>query len=172
MTSTLPEIAPPEKVKRARDVRRVGLAALFAFLLAGGVGLLGTRTGETSATSGEWSLVVTHPTVSRSGHAVRLEFEVRHAGGFDPASPVRVRFLSSYFDLFDENGFTPQPDAETSDELYTYDEFEAPDGDVLLISVDTRIEPARQRGEAGDVAVVDAEGRPLVQVSFRTRLLP
>ena len=85
---------------------------------------------------------------------------------------MRVRFLSSYFDLFDENGFTPQPDAETSDELYTYDEFEAPDGDVLLISVDTRIEPARQRGEAGDVAVVDAEGRPLVQVSFRTRLLP
>ena len=160
-------------MKRARDLRRVGLAALFAFLLAGGVGLLGTRTGEASATNGDWSVAVTHPTVSRSGHAVRLEFEIRHRGGFDPSKPVTVRFLSSYFDLFDENDFSPSPDGETSDDLYTYDEFTPPEeGEVLVISVDTRIEPARQRGEAGEVAVLDEQGRPLVQVSFRTRLLP
>jgi len=172
VTSTLPEVAHPTQVRRARDVRRVGLALLFVFLLAGGTGLLGTRTGETSATSGDWSIVVTHPTWSRAGHAVRLEFEVRHRGGFDPARPVRVRFLSSYFDLFDENAFTPAPDKETSDDRYTVDEFTAPGGEVLLISVDTRIEPARQRGEAGEVAVLDEQGRVLVQASFRTRLLP
>lgn len=172
MTSTLPEVAHATKVRRARDIRRVGLALLFAFLLLGGTGLLGTRTGETSVTTGDWSIVVTHPTWSRAGHAVRLEFEIRHRGGFDRAEPVRVRFLSSYFDLFDENAFTPAPDKETSDDRYTVDEFTAPDGEVLLVSVDTRIEPARQRGETGEVAVVDEQGRPLVQVSFRTRLLP
>ena len=172
MTSTLPEVADPKTVRRARDIRRVGLAALFAFLLLGGVGLLGTRTGETSASAGGWSLVVTHPTWSRPGHAVKVEFEVRHAGGFDPSKPIRVRFLSSYFDLFDENAFTPAPDKETSDDRYTVDEFTAPEGDVLLISVDTRIEPARQRGEEGEAAVLDEQGRPLVEARFRTRIVP
>lgn len=171
VTSTLPDAAHPDRVKRARDLRRVGLVALFAFLLAGGVGLLGTRTGETTAASEDWSIVVTHPKVSRPGHAVRLEFEVKHRGGFG-TEPVRLRFLSRYFDLFDENAFTPVPDSETADDRYTFDEFAPPDGDVLLVSVDTRIEPARQRGEAGEVAVLDEQGRVLVVASFRTRLLP
>lgn len=138
----------------------------------GGVGLLGTRTGETTASSGDWSLVVTYPTWSRPGHAVRLKFEVKHRGGFDTSKPIRVRFLSRYFDLFDENAFTPGPDKETSDDRYTVDEFTAPEGEVLLVSVDTRVEPARQRGEEGEVAVLDEQGHPIVEAHFRTRLLP
>ena len=171
-TSTLPPVREESQVKRARDLRRVGLVLLAAFVLAGATGLLGTRTTTASATGGGYELTVTHPAVSRSGHAVKLEVEVRRQGGFDTSEPVRLRMLSSYFDLFDENRFSPQPDGETSDGRWTYDEFVPPRGDVFTVSIDTRIEPARNTGERGEVSVVDEDGRPVVTVRFRTRLAP
>jgi hypothetical protein len=146
--------------------------ALTLFVLAGATGLLGTRTTTVSRSAGGYDLSVTHPSVSRSGHAVKFEIQVRRAGGFVPSEPVRLRLLSSYFDLFDENGFTPQPDGETSDGRWTYDEFVPPRGEVFTVSVDTRVEPARNHGERGEVAVVDEDGAPVVTVPFRTRLLP
>ena len=171
-TSTLPPVTAVREVRRARDRRRIGLVLLSLFVLAGGVGLLGTRTVSTSAAGGGYELTVTHPSVSRSGHAVKVEVEVRRPGGFDTSEPIRLRMLSRYFDLFDENGFTPQPDAETSDGTWTYDEFVPPRGEVFVVSVDTRVEPARNRGERGEVSVVDDQGRPVVTVRFRTRLMP
>jgi hypothetical protein len=161
-TTTLPEDTD------LRDVRR----ALAAFVLAGAVGLLGTRTTTTSARGGGYELTVTYPAVTRSGHAVKVEVEVRKDGGFDPDEPVRMRLLSRYFDLFDENAFTPQPDAETADGTWTYDEFVPPRGEVFTVSVDTRVEPAKNTGERGEVALVDEQGRPFLSVSFRTRLMP
>ncbi|MCW2615368.1 MAG: hypothetical protein JWN08_2362 [Frankiales bacterium] len=171
-TSTLPPVLEDARVRRARDARRVGLVLLALFVLAGAAGLLGTRTVEAEGSGGGYDVTVTHPSVSRSGHAVKLEVQVRREAGFDPSEPVRLRFLSSYFDLFDENGFTPQPDAETSDDRFTYDDFLPPRGDVLTVSVDTRVEPARNTGERGEVAVVDEQGRVLVAVPFRTWLAP
>ena len=171
-TSTLPPVLGERRVKRARDLRRSGLALLTVFVLAGAVGLLGTRTVQTRGSGGGYEVVVTHPSISRSGHAVKVELEVRRAGGFDPGQPVRLRLLSSYFDLFDQNGLTPAPEAETSDDRYTYDEFAPPPGDVLTVSVDTRVEPARNTGERGEVAVLDERGEVLVAVGFRTRLAP
>lgn len=171
-TSTLPPVPAAGRVRRARNGRRAGLVLLALFVLAGAVGLLGTRTTTASATGGGYALTVTHPSVSRSGHAVKVEVEVRKQGGFDTSEPVRLRMRSAYFDLFDENGFTPQPDAETSDAEWTYDDFVPPRGDVFTVSVDTRIEPARNRGERGEVSLVDDRGRPFLTVRFRTRLMP
>jgi hypothetical protein len=170
-TSTLPPVAGDREVKRARDLRRVGLVLLSLFVLAGAVGLLGTRTTTASASGDGYELTVTHPSVSRSGHAVKVEVEVRREGGFGD-EPVRLRMLSSYFDLFDENGFSPQPDSETTDGPYTYDEFVPPRGEVFTVSVDTRVEPARNTGERGEVSLVDEQGEPFLTVSFRTRLAP
>lgn len=171
-TSTLPHPIPPAQVKRARDLRRVGLVLLALFVLAGLLGLLGTRTVQTSGSGGGYDVRVTHPSISRSGHAVKLEVQVRRAGGFEPDEPVRLRLLSAYFDLFDENGLTPAPDTQTSDARYTYDEFAAPPGEMLTVSVDTRVEPARNTGERGQVAVLDPAGEVLAVVDFRTRLAP
>ena len=171
-TSTLPPVARDGDVRRARNGRRVGLALLALFVLAGAVGLLGTRTATTSASGSGYELTVTYPSISRSGHAVKVEVEVRRPGGFDTSEPIRLRMLSRYFDLFDENGFTPQPDAETTDGPWTYDEFVPPRGEVFTVSVDTRIEPAKNRGERGEVTLVDEQGRAVLTVSFRTRLMP
>jgi hypothetical protein len=171
-TSTLPPVTQERDVRRARNGRRVGLTLLALFVLAGAVGLLGTRTSEVSARGGGYELSVTHPSISRSGHAVKVEVEVRKDGAFDTSEPIRLRMLSRYFDLFDENGFTPQPDAETTDGPWTYDEFVPPRGDVFTVSVDTRVEPARNRGERGEVSLVDEQGEPFLTVRFRTRLMP
>ena len=171
-TPTLPPVRELRLVARARRGRRLGLLLLAVFVLAGATGLLGTRTATATGSAAGYTVTVTHPAVSRSGHAVKVEVEVRREGGFDPSAPVRLRLLSSYFDLFDENAFSPQPDGETADDRYTYDEFVPPRGGVFLLSVDTRVEPARNRGARGEVSVVDADGRPLVTVRFRTRLMP
>ena len=170
--STLPPDADERDLHRARTGRRIGLVLLAVFVLAGGVGLLGTRTTTTTAAADGYVLTVTHPSVSRSGHAVKVEVEVRKEGGFDTSEPIRMRMRSAYFDLFDENGFTPQPDGETSDGEWTYDDFVPPRGDVFIVSVDTRIEPARNSGERGEVSLVDDQGRPFLTVRFRTRLMP
>ena len=171
-TSTLPDDTDVRDVRRARNLRRLGLLALTAFVLAGAVGLLGTRTSTKTVRGSGYELAVTYPAITRSGHAVKVEVEVRKDGGFDPDEPVRMRLLSGYFDLFDENAFTPQPDGETSDGTWTYDEFVPPRGNVFTVSVDTRVEPAKNSGERGEVALVDEQGRPFLTVAFRTRLMP
>ena len=169
-TSTLPEPRDPQHIRRARDKRRVGLALLALFVLAGAFGVYGTRTGEQSAASGGYLLSVTYPKVSRPGHAVRYEVRVKRAGGFD--GPIHMRFSSAYFDLFDENSFGPAADSETTTGAYDIYEFAPPPGDTFIVSSDTRIEPARQRGEKGEVSVLDDSGRPVVTVRYRTRIFP
>jgi hypothetical protein len=170
VTSTLPPEVSDREARRARALRRTGLGLLAVFVAAGLLGLLGTRTTETSGSADGYEVTVTHPAVSRAGHAVRVEVEVRRPGGFDDV--VRLRLRSAYFDLFDENAFTPAPEAETADGEWTYQEFAPPPGDVLVVSVDTRVEPARNRGERGAVEVLDEDGRTVLAVAFRTRLVP
>jgi hypothetical protein len=140
------------------------------FVLAGAVGLLGTRTSHASAEAGGYRVEVTYPGTSRPGHAVRFVVRVHHEGGF--GETVRVRFSSRYFDLFDENAFDPDPARQTADLDHQYVEYSPPDGDDLVITSDTRVEPDRQRGESGEVSVLDDNGVPGVTVRFRTRIFP
>lgn len=169
-SSTLPEARTPRQVRRARNQRRLGLILLMLFVLAGALGMFGTRTGKASATAGGYTVTVTHPKVSRPGHAIRYEVEVRRPGGFD--GPIHMRFSSAYFDLFDENSFGPAADSETTTGAYDVYAFSPPPGDTFIVSSDTRIEPARQRGEKGEVSVLDDSGRPVVTVRYRTRIFP
>jgi hypothetical protein len=139
-------------------------------VLAGAAGLFGTRTVDKSAAAGGYLLTVTYPQVSRPGHAVRYEVRVQRAGGFD--GPIHMRFSSAYFDLFDENSFGPDADSATTTGAYDLYEFSPPPGDTFVVSSDTRVEPARQRGESGEVSVLDDTGRPVVTVRYRTRIFP
>jgi hypothetical protein len=169
-TSTLPEPRAAADVRRARNKRRVGLVLLVLFVLAGAAGAFGTRTTTTTAEAAGYTVTVTYPAVSRPGHAVRYEVEVRHPGGFD--GPIRMRLSNAYFDMFDENSFAPDPDSATATGAYDLYEFSPPPGDTFVVSSDTRVEPARQRGEQGEVSVLDDTGRPLVTARYRTRIFP
>lgn len=144
---------------------------LAAFVLAGATGVLGTRTSETTVRGGGYELSVTYPRISRPGHAVRVQVEVHRAGGFGEG-PVRLLYGTEYFQMFDENAFTPQADSMTADETSTVAEFSAPPGEVFVATVDTRVEPARQRGEEGAVSVLGEDGQPLLTAEFSTWIWP
>ncbi len=171
MISTLPDRRDPALVRRGRSQRRAGVVVLALFVLAGAVGLLGTHTSTETETGGGYELTVTYPRISRPGHAVRVQVQVRRDGGFGQ-EPVRLRYRTEWFEMFDENAFTPQPDAETAGVGYTEDEFLPPRGEVFVMTVDTRIEPARNRGESGWFSVLGDDGRPVVTASVDTWIWP
>lgn len=170
MITTLPDEPSLERIRRARNLRRAGAALLVLFVLAGAVGVFGTRTATTRAEGGGYQVTVTYPTHSRPGHAVRFKVLVHSEKGF--SDPIRIRMSATYFELFDENAFDPDADAQTMDATYSYLDYKPPTGKDFLVSSDTRIEPSRQRGERGEVSVLDSEGNPVVTARFRTRIWP
>lgn len=170
MITTLPDEPPLARVRRARTLRRAGATLLVLFVLAGAVGLFGTRTVTKTVEGGGYRVSVTYPSDSRPGHAVRFKVAIRAQQGF--TDPIRIRFSSRYFEVFDENAFDPDPDSQTTDAQYSYVDYAVPPGREFLISSDTRIEPSRQRGESGTVSVLDDSGRPVVTVEYSTRIWP
>ena len=169
--STLPQLRDPAHVRRGRTQRRIGIALLSLFVLAGAAGALGTRTSETTVRAEGYEMTVTYPRMSRPGHAVRVQVEVRKEGGFGQ-EPVQLRYRTEWLEMFDENAFTPAPNAETAGPGYTEDEFLPPRGDTFVMTVDTRIEPARQRGERGWFAVVDEDGTEILRADVQTWIWP
>jgi hypothetical protein len=139
-------------------------------VLAGATGLLGTWTSEKTVRGAGYEMTVVYPRISRPAHPVKVEVIVRKDGGFGGQS-LTIRYATDYLAMFDENAFTPQPDSETAAADYTEDEFAAPDGEVFVMSIDTRIEPSRQRGEDGFVSVVE-DGEPVLTARFSTWIWP
>lgn len=142
------------------------LAVIDALSLADTYGI---DTAHARASGGGYDLDVRYSTVSRGALATPFEIHVRRPGGFD--GPVTIAVSHEYMKLWDENGFYPTPSSETTMGPWLLWEFDRPEGDTLHFSYDGRIEPAAQRGRAGRVAVVE-DATPVVEVSFRTRVLP
>ena len=146
--------------------------ALPALAVADGLGLVeavGVDSDTVRGSGGGYELAVRYPVVARPALAIPFEIEVRHPGGFD--GPITLSARSDYFDLFDENGLDPDLSASTQDHERVIWEFDPPPGDVLTVSLDTRVEPARQNGESGRVELL-VEDEAVITVDFHTRLLP
>ncbi len=169
-TSTAPEETRPRALRRARLGRRLFVAALTVFLGLGLLNVFGVRTAETTATAGADRLTVRYATVTRPGLASPWSVELRRAGGFGNGT-VTVSADSAYFEIFDENGFEPDPLESRTDGDRIVWTFAAPVGDTLSISLDARIEPAVQLKRArGRVAVVG--GEQTLSVAFSTFVMP
>jgi hypothetical protein len=166
---TAPEETNLVRSYRSRAVRRAFMALLFAFLAVGLLGRLGVRSRTTTARGGGYELTVTYGQVSRAGLATPWALEVHHQGGFD--GPVTVSTTSKYLDLFDENGFDPQPSSSTATPDVVIWEFDPPDGDTLAISLDARIEPGAQSGHTGETSVL-VDGKPVVTARYKTWIMP
>lgn len=170
-TSTAPEEVDIKRVRRVRGVRRAFVVCLTAFLAAGLVGLFGVKSHTVKASGGGYELQVTYARSARPGLAVPWDVQVRHEGGFD--DNVVVSTTSSYFDLFDENGFDPDPESSHSSGEDIVWEFKQPEGDTLTIGLDARVGPSVQTlwpPEATTSVLVD--GEPVVSVTYRTRVWP
>jgi hypothetical protein len=166
---TYPDETDVRRAVRHRRIRRICLVALFALLGLGLAGMLGARTRTTTVHGGGYDLTVTYGQISRPGLATAWSLKIHHAGGFD--GPVTVATSSDYLDLFDQNGFDPQPSKETQSGDEAIWEFEPPPGDTLVASIDARVDPSVQRGAKGTTSVL-VDGRPVVTAHYRTWVLP
>jgi hypothetical protein len=169
-TSTTPEPVDLRALRRARLGRRAFVVVLTAFLVLGALGVYGVRTAEVSAAAGGYELAVKYATVSRSGLATPWSVELRRDGGFGQDT-VTLAADAGYFDIFDENGFDPEPlESRTEGDRIVWT-FRAPEGDTLTVDFDARIEPAVQLTRAeGRVSLVGADA-PLA-VTFSTFVMP
>lgn len=155
--------------RRARMLRRLFMVVLFGFLAIGMTGHLGVRSRTTTVRGGEYELSVTYGQMSRGGLATPWSLEIHHPGGFD--GPITVSADSKYLDMFDENGFEPEPTKTTATPDEVIWEFDPPDGDTLGISLDARIEPGVQWGKEGRTSVL-VDGEPVVTAKYKTWILP
>ncbi|MXG91736.1 hypothetical protein [Nocardioides flavescens] len=152
--------------------RRGFVTLLLAVVLAGPAGLLGVRSADASAREGEWSLHLEYAAVARAGLDVPWTATVRHEGGFPADTPVTLVITGDYLDLYESQGFRPEPASSRRDGDTLYLAFDAPpSGDELVVGFDAYVQPAAQRGRFATLAVLSG-GRRYAPVTFRTRLLP
>lgn len=167
--STLADVQPSRLRRRARAGRRAILALIAVFVLLGATTLLGVKTGSASTSDGTWSMKVRYPQIARAGLDVVWQVRVEHPGGF--ARPIQLAVNASYFDIFETQGFHPEPSKTTRDGSLLYLEFDPPPGDVFLVDYDAYIQGSSQLGRRGEVHLMDGE-QPRLTVTYRTWLAP
>lgn len=167
---TLPEHRAIGQVRRARNLRRIGLGFIWVVVGLGLTGLLGVKTGEVRETDDGYTLRVRYPQVTRAGIAVPFHVRVEHPGGF--SQPVQLAFTEKLFERFDFANFYPNPSAETASGGFVYYEFDPPPGDVLEVSLDARTAPDQNGSFSRYRAVLLVADAPVTQVSFRLTVVP
>jgi hypothetical protein len=175
VSATLPDSTLQGLESHAHDVhglwaRRGILTLLTLVLVAGAVGLLGAKSTTVSDTGEGWTLEVERAVIARGGLDVPFNVTVTHEGGF--GEKVTLAVTGTYLDIYETQGFHPEPDSTTRDAETLYLTFTAPpDGEVLTVAYDAYIQPAAQSGAEGTLSVMD-EGLPVVTVDIGTTVLP
>ncbi len=155
----------------ARWVRRSTLGLLAVVVLAALAGLLGVRTGTASASAADGASRCTIPRWPGPGSTSTWQATVTHPGGL--GKTVTLAITGDYFNIYETQGFHPEPAEETRDGSTLYLTFTAPPGNVFVVDFDTYVQPASQAGSAGTLSVVDhATFTPLTTVRFSTHLAP
>ena len=148
---------------------RIGLSVLACVVLAGATGLLGVHTSTVDATASGYNVTLDYPRTARAGLDVVWTATVEHEGGFD--KDVTLAVTADYFDIYETQGFFPEPDSQTRDGTTLYLTFTRPPGDILRVSYDAYIQPSSQVGRDGTLAVV-VDGERVADVDFSTWLAP
>jgi hypothetical protein len=149
--------------------RRAMLGLMALTVLAALLTLLGVHASEATAEANGYRLDVVYPRIARAGLDVPWQVTVTHAGGF--GGQVTLAVSGAYLNLFESQGFRPQPSDETREGDTYYMTFTAPPGDTFRLYFDTYVQPASQAGRSGWVAVMDG-GRQTVRTTFSTWLWP
>jgi hypothetical protein len=168
-SSTLAGIETSAQGRLAIWSRRGFLVLLLVFVLAGLGGFLGLRTATETDEAGGYRLSLHHATTARAGLDVPWEVTVTHAGGF--GKDITLAVTGDYFDIYETQGFMPDPSDATRDGHTLYLTFAAPPGDTFVLSYDAYIQPSSQVGRDGTLSIIE-DGSPVASVDFDTRLLP
>jgi hypothetical protein len=139
-TTTVPEVADHADERRSRWFRRVVLAGFTLLVLLGLTGLLGVHSRTATADGDQGTRVeVTYPQVARPALAIPFHVRVSRPDGFD--EQIEIRITRSWLESFDENGVIPTPAEESTD------------GDDVVWTFDTRVEPGVQWQRHGTTTV-------------------
>jgi len=155
---------------RAVAVLRGGTTVLLIAVLACGVaGVFGVHSTTASARGGGYELSLRYAQTARAGMDVPWSLTVRRAGGFD--EPIVIAVTTGYFEMFETQGWSPEPSAETQDGDRSYMTFDPPPADTLTVDFDAYIQPSSQQGSDGSVSLWQ-NGTDLVTIPFTTWLAP
>jgi hypothetical protein len=149
--------------------RRGFLALLLVVVLLALAGFLGVRTATVSADEAGWRISLEHASVARAGLDVPWQATVTHQGGF--GKEITLAVTGDYFDIYEEQGFRPEPSEMTRDGDTLFLTFTAPHGDTFVLMYDAYIQPSSQLGRNGTLSVMD-DGVRVATVDFNTTLLP
>lgn len=152
--------------------RRSVLVGLAAVVAAGATGLLGLRTSTRTLRGEGFTVTLRYPRVARSGLDVTWQVRVEADEPFAAGTSVELAVTATYFELFETQGFYPEPASESRDGRWRYLEFTPRTGSTeLVVDFDTYVQPAAQIGrEAALRVLVDAE--QVAELAFTTTLLP
>jgi hypothetical protein len=167
--STLADLREPHTAIRTKRGRLVALTILALIVAFGATGFLGVHAGSRTTLSNGYRLSVVYPAVARAGLDVPWRATITHPGGFK--GDVTLAISSHYFDIYETQGWHPQPNTETATPKYYYLTFSQPPGDVLEVSFDTYVQPGSQLGRRADVAVI-VDNQEVARTSYRTWLVP
>ena len=153
-------------------IRRGMLTAMALVVAAGLAGLLGVHTSSVSSRSNGYDLTLHYPAVARAGLDTEWQVTVTHPGGFGKQLTLAVS--GDYFNIFETQGFHPNPSQETRDGQNLYLTFTAPPGGVFVLDFDTYIQPSSQKGSTATVSVVKNSSftTAVASVHIETRLMP
>lgn len=168
-TSTLHDVYPASAGPRSVLARRIGTVLLTLFVLAGAVGLLGDQQRTATRQAEGYTVNLSYANAARAGQDVPFEVEVSNPAGLGP--DVTLAVTGTYFELFNTQGWFPEPSEQTRDGQWVYLTFDAPEGDTVRVGYDTFIQPNRTLGESGQLALV-VDGERTAPLEFRTILFP
>ncbi|MFI5959986.1 hypothetical protein [Cryptosporangium sp. NPDC051539] len=156
-------------VSRKLALRRTAVAVLVGIVLLGAVGAFGVRSGFVRTTSNGYTLTLEYPRIARAGLDVPWRVTVSNPAGF--SDDLELAVTAKYFEIFETQGFDPEPSAETADGTYRYLTFDRPPAREFHLSYDAYIQPSSQVGEVGELRLLE-KGVPRATVRFHTWLLP
>jgi hypothetical protein len=149
--------------------RRALVLVLLLLVVAGAAGLLGVRTGRTSARgTGGLEIRLAYAHTTRPGLASPWTLTVERDGGFD--GPIHVATTASYLRAFDDNAVVPAPDSETSRGDTVVWTFDPPAGDTLTVTLDAALEPGVQWRRRATTTV--STGDATAEVAYTTWVMP
>lgn len=168
--STLSDVREPGGHGWKLWVRRTVIFLLVVVVALGATGWLGVRSATARDAGGDYALSVEYPLVARAGLDVPWTVTVTHPGGFD--GDVTIAVTSDWFDLFESQGFSPEPSEETSDGAMSFFTLSPPAaGDTLTFDFDAYVQPAAQLGASAQVWLL-VDGEQVAGIDYRTWVLP
>lgn len=171
MTARHPTLIDLQERQSAAAVagRRLVLVLLVVLVALSLGGVLGVRTSSVTSSANGYTLRLDYPATGRAGLDVTWRVRVDHPGGFDKELTLAV--TGDYFDIFETQGFFPEPSKQVRDGEVLYLTFDAPGGSTFTLDYDAYLQPASQQGRSAHLAVV-ADGSEVVGVDYTTRLVP